>query len=239
MQDGISLPFGCQSRLPTARVHQNALIHGRANAWIMANAATKTVRKPSRLRSAHPAKLAFGSNQRNLVPCQLVNLARQAKGDHMPKESSIAKVVAGDMDRILADWLEALKEGITTRGGRITELQLQTQARDFLRQLGQAMATGLDAGTASYAPIREMLGDISRSRAVQGFTPTETASFVFSLKEVLFASLNRSSKDAEVLARGTWEMTKLLDFRAALMLHADALALLPTQALQADLGPID
>jgi rsbT co-antagonist protein RsbR len=129
----------------------------------------------------------------------------------MPKESSIAKVVAGDEDRILADWLEALKEGIIGRGGRITELQLQTQARDFLRQLRQAMATGLDAGSASYAPVREMLSDISRSRAVQGFTPTETAIFVFSLKEALFAALNRSSKDAEVLTCGTWEMTKLLD----------------------------
>jgi rsbT co-antagonist protein RsbR len=129
----------------------------------------------------------------------------------MPKESSIAKVVAGDEDRILTDWMEALKEGVTVRAGRITELQLQTQARDFLRQLRQAMATGLDTEAASYGPVREMLGEISRSRAVQGFSPTETATFVFSLKEALFAALNRSSKDAEVIARGTWEMTNLLD----------------------------
>jgi len=47
--------------------------------------------------------------------------------------SSIAKIVAGDEERILADWMVALKEGINLRAGRITELELQTQARDFLR----------------------------------------------------------------------------------------------------------
>src|SRR5262245_52487528 len=40
----------------------------------------------------------------------------------MPRDqgSSIAKIVAGEEERILADWLEALKEGINLRGGRIT-----------------------------------------------------------------------------------------------------------------------
>jgi len=132
----------------------------------------------------------------------------------MPKEqgSTIAKIVAADEDRILADWLEALKQGINLRAGRITEMELQTQARDFLRRLREAMATGGDVGSAAYEPLRDMLGDISRSRALQGFTPTETAIFVFSLKQALFAAMNRSGgKDAEAIARGTWEMTVLLD----------------------------
>jgi len=125
---------------------------------------------------------------------------------------SIAKIVAADEDRILADWLEALKAGTNLRAGRITEMELQTQARDFLRHLREALASGGDTGSAAYEPIREMLGDISRSRALQGFTPTETATFVFSLKEALFTAMNRSGgKDAEAIARGTWEMTVLLD----------------------------
>src|SRR5215470_16588608 len=132
----------------------------------------------------------------------------------MPKEqaSTIAKIVAADEDRILADWLEALKQGINLRAGRITEMELQTQARDFLRRLREAMVTWGDASSAAYEPLRDMLGDISRSRALQGFTPTETATFVFSLKQALFAAMNRSAgKDAEAIARGTWEMTVLLD----------------------------
>ena len=132
----------------------------------------------------------------------------------MPKDqgSSIAKIVAGDEDRILADWLQALKEDTILRAGRITDLELQTQAREFLRRLREAMATGVDARSAAFEPLRELLDEISRSRALQGFTPTETATFVFSLKQSLFAAINRSGgKDAEAIARGTWEMTALLD----------------------------
>jgi len=42
----------------------------------------------------------------------------------MPKDqgSSIAKIVAGDEDRILADWLQALGADATLRAGRITDL---------------------------------------------------------------------------------------------------------------------
>jgi len=132
----------------------------------------------------------------------------------MPKDqgSGIAKIVAGDEEHILADWLQALKEGTILRAGRITDLELQTQARDFLRQLREAMATGADANSAAFEPLRELLTEISRSRALQGFTPTETATFVFSLKQALFAAINRSvGKDTEAIARGIWEMTVLLD----------------------------
>ena len=41
----------------------------------------------------------------------------------------------------------------------------------------------------AYAPLRDTLADISRSRAIQGFTPTDTANFVFSLKEPIFDAL--------------------------------------------------
>ena len=132
----------------------------------------------------------------------------------MPKDqgTSIAKIVAADEERIFADWLEALKAGTVLRAGRITELELRTQASDFLRRLREAMATGSDVGSAAFEPVREILGDISRSRAQQGFTPAETATFVFSLKQALFAAMNRSAgKDAEAIARGTWEITVLLD----------------------------
>lgn len=132
----------------------------------------------------------------------------------MPKDQgiSIAKIVADDEDRILAEWLEALKQAVNLRAGRITELQLQTQARDFLRRLRDTMATGADAASAAFEPLRETLGEITRARAVQGFTPTETANFVFSLKQAMFGALNRAGgKDSEVITRGTWEMTVLLD----------------------------
>jgi rsbT co-antagonist protein RsbR len=45
-----------------------------------------------------------------------------------------------------------------------------------------------------------LLTSLSRSRGLQGFGPTETATFVFSLKEPLFSVLRKQISDAETLA---------------------------------------
>ena len=58
--------------------------------------------------------------------------------------------------------------------------------------------------------MRDILAGISRSRARQGFTPTETATFVFSLKQPLFAKL-RSELPLEQFADQVWSLTTILD----------------------------
>jgi rsbT co-antagonist protein RsbR len=60
--------------------------------------------------------------------------------------------------------------------------------------------------------MRELLDDFSRARATQGFSPSETAAFVFSLKEPLFDMLRgETGTNAEQLARQIWIVTYLLD----------------------------
>src|SRR5207248_674310 len=60
--------------------------------------------------------------------------------------------------------------------------------------------------------LREMLEHLSRSRMAMGFSPSETASFIFSLKKPLFASLRREfAGDVQSLAEATWSTTELLD----------------------------
>ena len=69
-----------------------------------------------------------------------------------------------------------------------------------------------DIRGAQWNGVREMLGNVSRSRSLQGFSPSETASFVLSLKRPLFSRIRREfSKDAEGLAEMTWSSTELLD----------------------------
>jgi rsbT co-antagonist protein RsbR len=63
-----------------------------------------------------------------------------------------------------------------------------------------------------WSAVRELLGQFSRSRALQGFTPSETATFIFSLKEPLFALLREEFKgNSQQLAAETWTATKLID----------------------------
>jgi rsbT co-antagonist protein RsbR len=52
---------------------------------------------------------------------------------------------------------------------------------------------------------------LSRARALQGFSPAETATFVFSFKKPLFEKLRSESRNAEELAEQMWLATELLD----------------------------
>jgi len=114
--------------------------------------------------------------------------------------------------RLLADWMSELTRG--GRSGAIDKADLEEQARTFVRLLTEAAQAdaGGDIGGSVWGPLREMLAGVSASRARQGFTPTETATFVFSFKQPLFAILREAYKqDAEGLAREMWVGTTLLD----------------------------
>jgi rsbT co-antagonist protein RsbR len=125
----------------------------------------------------------------------------------------LERTLTEDEAAILDAWNVALREGTSLRSGRIREAELQTQAKTVFGQLRDALASGgLDADSESFAPLRETLADISRSRAIQGFTPTDTANFVFSLKEPIFAALARTSDtDASAQVAGVWAAGKVLD----------------------------
>jgi rsbT co-antagonist protein RsbR len=93
------------------------------------------------------------------------------------------------------------------------ESELREQCREFLSLLQDAARAGNleNVSGAAWAPVREFLAVISRSRAIQGFSPAETATFVFSLKQPLFARLRREINDAQSLADELWATTVLID----------------------------
>ncbi len=133
----------------------------------------------------------------------------------MTKDNAAALVgiVTEREAEILSAWLGHLKGAGALSSGRIRETELQTQARTVLAQLREGLASDqADASSEAYAPLRATLGDISRARAVQGFTPTETAGFVFSLKEPIFDALNAAHVgDPATVAASTFSTSKLLD----------------------------
>jgi rsbT co-antagonist protein RsbR len=69
-----------------------------------------------------------------------------------------------------------------------------------------------DINAPEWADVRLFLDDLSRRRALAGFSSEETATFVFSLKRPVFDVINEeSSNDARQLAADVWEATLLLD----------------------------
>jgi rsbT co-antagonist protein RsbR len=130
--------------------------------------------------------------------------------------SQFAKLVAEHGDEILAEWIGLIKIEGGLETGRINQSELQVECRNFLGAFSAALAKGgSDVDAAGYEPVRDILGDLSRSRAIQGFTPTETASFVFSLKRPFFNALNRASEtrksDKVDSAQASWSITLILD----------------------------
>jgi len=114
---------------------------------------------------------------------------------------------------IHAGWMSELADGLQL-DRRITEAELSAQTREFLALLQIAVASDgiTNLESAPWAPVREFLESISRSRAQQGFSSDETAAFVFSFKKPLFELLRKDfGKNPTVLAQETWNITALLD----------------------------
>jgi rsbT co-antagonist protein RsbR len=65
--------------------------------------------------------------------------------------------------------------------------------------------------------VRDLLTDLSRSRAVQGFSPSETARLVLSLKQPLYDAAHATEgADPAAVAAAVWALTQLID---SLALH--------------------
>jgi rsbT co-antagonist protein RsbR len=129
-------------------------------------------------------------------------------------ESRIGDLIQRHEQAILADWLKAQQAASTLRGDLLNESDLREQCKSFLAALKTAaLGDGLEhLDGAHWVEVKEILADLSRARALAGFSPSETATFVFSLKQPLFARLSAELKrDAEALAQETWSATLLLD----------------------------
>ena len=126
---------------------------------------------------------------------------------------SVLDVLRKHEGEILAEWLRLQEANLSLRNNLFKAGELEQQCREFLTLLAKTMETAGDADpltSNSWTPVRDLLSGLARSRAKQGFSPTETASFVFSLKLPLFTALRSESSGAE-LADEIWAATLVLD----------------------------
>ncbi len=125
----------------------------------------------------------------------------------------LAAVLRKHEAAILQEWLRLQQQNLSMRNNLLKSGELEQQCREFLTALTSALQSARDTDVMTSEPwagVREILSGISRSRARQGFTPVETALFVFSLKQPLFDAIRRDSKGDEV-AEQIWIATIVLD----------------------------
>jgi rsbT co-antagonist protein RsbR len=128
--------------------------------------------------------------------------------------SRIPDLLEKHQSKLLASWLERQLASSSLRSGQIGEDELKEQSQKFLREFiaGLKSAPADDITEQSWRQVRELLSEFSHSRALQGFTPSETATFIFSLKEPLFTLLREEIKaDAQALGEEIWTATRLID----------------------------
>jgi len=128
-------------------------------------------------------------------------------------KTRIAEVLERNEAEILSDWMKEQATALTQRPDLMKESELRQQSTKFLRLFRDAIAgTNVDIQQAIWGPVREFIGEVSRSRAIQGFSPSETATFVLSLKQPLFTRLRKIHEgQPDYLFEDLWNVTVLLD----------------------------
>ncbi|GAB1340001.1 STAS domain-containing protein [Streptomyces sp. E-15] len=108
-------------------------------------------------------------------------------------------------DVFLAQWTGTVGEELQ---GRLSTAELRRELGELYEAIVQAVsAGGLDGRAEHFGEVRSLLIELSRTRARQGFTPTETARSVFALKEVLEPSLAGDEQGTRVYL----QFARLLD----------------------------
>ncbi len=130
----------------------------------------------------------------------------------MHHTTKLPLILERDGAQVLKTWMAELS---TASHRRLANPEALTeQARDLLNALQQAVQQDNSDGIQGphWARVREVLTEISRAHTKQGLTPTEVATFVFSVKRPLFQALEKETgNNAEILANEIWNATLILD----------------------------
>ena len=139
-----------------------------------------------------------------------------------PAFSTFADILSKREKTITAQWLD-----LQSKGGRRTSAVEQQEAGRESHELMDSLKTATqedksdDINRPAWASVRDFLTQVSARRAKAGFTPTETASFIFSLKEPLFAAIDEElGKDREAFPKVVWQATTLIDKLGLLTMEA-------------------
>jgi rsbT co-antagonist protein RsbR len=137
--------------------------------------------------------------------------------DHLFLEGATVNVLTSIFDKhkdnLTRDWSRELVL-TTRREDLMSEKEFQGQMGRFVQLLRSAVAQSgdsMDISKPQFGEVKEFLAEISRTRAQQGFTPTETALFVLSMKKPIFTALRAEYKDPQMFADHSWAAGEVLD----------------------------
>lgn len=123
------------------------------------------------------------------------------------------KIFQKKKNSILDSWLKLQISDESLREDLISSEDVRTQSEELLSSLIDNLSDE-NIGhpqSSDFENVVEMLSAISISRAKQGFTPRETGTFIYSLKESLLKILSEELNDMDVLYKQSIAISRLLD----------------------------
>lgn len=129
------------------------------------------------------------------------------------QSTKMGEVLQKNEEAIFSEWIAA-QVALDAGNQRIKTGELKSQCREFLELLQHAFQGEVlaDMSGSKWEAVRDQLAAIAKARAEQGFSASETASFIFSLKQSLFPRLlTEFSSNTEALKSEIWTATRVLD----------------------------
>lgn len=126
--------------------------------------------------------------------------------------SDLPQILTKFHHEILEDWLREQLNAEDVRRDLISESELRSESEEFLSKLQKASESGETQilKSPSWVPVLEMLADLSRQRTRKGFSASETASFILSLKSPVMTRLHAETDSASFFEQSR-KVTVLLD----------------------------
>ena len=131
----------------------------------------------------------------------------------MPNLTRLAELVAKNENSLLETWITN-QLNASSKQGVLQSDELRSQCSEFLTHLISTLRNTQTTGAqgASFDNLKEFIASISSSRAFQGFSPAETALFIFSLKKPLFGMLQSElAATPEIMAEELVAVFELID----------------------------
>ncbi|HEX4221071.1 MAG TPA: STAS domain-containing protein [Pseudonocardiaceae bacterium] len=126
-----------------------------------------------------------------------------AAAEHLAR---LVEVLRTNTEQLIHRWVELTTPSLR---GRLTEAELGNDSREFFGALLQALAITDDPDDEHFTEVKGLLEELSRSRARQGFSPSETAVSVFTLKQAVSELVGQ--EDDPELFRQVLRFSTLLD----------------------------
>lgn len=136
--------------------------------------------------------------------------------------NDLAEIISQNEDKLRSEWIRTMSSAVE-RADLMSKAELDEQCGSILKEIVDGVKTSgpENVGGAGWNGTRELLSAISSSRARQGFSPSDVATFVLSLKQPLFVLIReKMAKSPDKLFETIWSATQLLDRLALITTEA-------------------